>query len=271
MSESHQPTEPRAKGDPLRLDAVAHLTPVFASAFAVLYGAGFLVISTYLGSFGVRNVEPLRARYIAAGVVFTLLASVAAYTGVRIADKFMEFEHKRGWRRFISAASLPAASVGVTFITLMLLTGLRARGSALYQADWEYALNVGWFAMGAMMSALIARNRRHDWHTWFGGLIIIGSVGTLILALVTYATTIYPSLPTWLGGGRPELVQVITSDMSVICPPCGAGQLRLIDDDGTRLILLIDRDDGRQVAVEIARSEVRSVIHAPVPTPATFR
>lgn len=59
---------------------------------------------------------------------------------------------------------------------------------------------------------------------------------------------------------------MVASNMSTVCPPCGSGPLRLIDDDGARIILLIDRDDGKQMAVEIARSEVRSIIHAPVPT-----
>ncbi len=253
------------------LDAALRLGPAFAFAFAVLYGAGFLVVNTYLGSYGVRDLEPLRTRYVAAGLAFTLIASVASYAGVRIARTLMAFEGRPGWRRLLPIASLPAAFVGVTFITLILLTGLRAGGSSLFQGDWAYVLNVGLFAMGAVQAALIVLNRRHDWHTWLGGLIVISSVWTLVFALVTYATTIYPSLPTWLGGGKPDLVQVVASDMSVICPLCGTGPVKLIDDDGARIVVLVEREDGRQVAVEITRSAVRSIIHAPVPSPATFR
>lgn len=121
---------------------------------------------------------------------------------MRIADRFQEFERKPGWRRFVSVASFPAAYVVVTSSPSCCSPGFE-QGRARSLTPIEYVLNVGWFAMGAVMAAVIARNRRYDWHTWLGGLIIIASVGTLILALVTSATTIYPSLPTWLGeGGR---------------------------------------------------------------------
>jgi hypothetical protein len=101
-------------------------------------------------------------------------------------------------------------------------------------------------------------------------LIVLTSLTSLVAALIACGTWLYPSIPSWLGGGKPDTVELILEDLARDCPPCGTGTLKLIDDDNTRVVVLVDNPDGSRRAVEIARSAVRAIIHSRVPAPLTI-
>lgn len=265
----------RAQAPTTGLQAISDIAAAWARGLAVVvavfYGAGFLVVNTYLGSYGVRDLEPLRARYIAAGLSFVLLASLAAFVGIRIFDSLMRFERsERRLLRFLTVTALPAAYVAVTLTLLFVLSALRASGVRVGEWSWTYAANVGTFGMLAVVSVLVIRKRRHDWHTWLGGAIALSSLTLVVLALVTYATAVYPSIPNWLGGGNPDTVELVLEDPARDCTPCGVGTVKLIDDDNSRIVVLIENADGSLRAVEIARSKVRAIIHSRTPAPLTL-
>jgi hypothetical protein len=152
-----------------RLDSVstraAKWAPALAVFLAMLYAAGYLVVSTYVGAYGVRDFEPLRARYVAAGLTFCVFGAVIAFVGVRVFESVWRIGQKRGRRRFLSAAAVPATFIAVTVTAIYLLTQLRASGVGIGQFSWSYVGSVFSFSTGVVLLALIVRNRRHDWHT----------------------------------------------------------------------------------------------------------
>jgi hypothetical protein len=238
-----------------------------AVVVAVLYAAGFLVVNAYLGTFGVRDLEPLRTRYIATGTSFLLLATVAAIAAARMLDVVLAFTSRRrskSIRLLLNGIGLPIVVGVVTlllfFVVLQLNTSTLV-GPLRSEATFR---DLAWFAFAVLIAVLISRNRRTDWHTTYGGMIILGSLTSLVGGLISYTNTIYPALPSWFGGGRPDDVVLVMDEPTTVCPLCGAGPVKLIDDDGSRLIVLVDTPDGKQRAVEIARSEVRSITHSPI-------
>lgn len=231
---------------------------------AALYAAGFLVVNAYLGSFGVRDFEPLRTRYVATGISFLLLAALSAVFAARALDFVLSLgkSRPRTHRLLFVGLGLPVAVFLITLLLIGALTSLRA------PVPWVRVGDVAVFVFSAMLFAMVVRNRRDDWHTTTGTLIVLGTLTWFVGGLIAYANTIYPALPTWFGGGRPDVVELVVEDSATVCPLCGAGPVKLLDDDSSRIVILIQAPDGTERAVEIARGAVRSITHSPaVPRP----
>jgi hypothetical protein len=246
---------------------VAEWGRALAVVVAVLYAAGFLVVNAYLGTFGVRDLEPLRTRYIATGTSFLALATIAAIAAARMTDVVLAFASRRRSRSIQLLLNGIGMLIIVTVVTLLLFVILIQLNTSALVAPLRSAATFGdlfVFAFAILIAVLISRNRRTDWHTAYGGMIILGSLASLVGGLTAYTNTIYPALPSWFGGGRPDDVVLVINESTTVCPLCGAGTVKLIDDDGSRLIVLVDTSDGKQRAVEIARGEVRSITHSPV-------
>lgn len=236
------------------------------TVIAILYAAGFVVVNSYLGSFGVRDLEPLQTRYVAAAVPFLGLAALAAFFGLKTEDAMIRMESGRSsrLRALLLVARLPAVVVVVSLTMIVALSLLRASVLFPTEASLTRLSDIVWFSVGPVLAVLAFRARRHDWHTWQGASLLVAPASSVILGLVAYANTIYPSIPTWLGGGRPDTVQLVVEDGATVCPPC-AGPVKLIDADSNRVVLLVERPDGARVALEISRSAVRSITHSAVP------
>lgn len=112
-------------------------------------------------------------------------------------------------------------------------------------------------AAALFLSVKHARNR--DWHT---NLV---NIAAALGILGSYVSGIYPTLPAWAGGGRPEDVRLVLSEAAAAsCVAC-TEQVRMIDEDSLRIVILV-REDGQERAIEISRLEVRLVQHVkPVP------
>jgi hypothetical protein len=248
------------------IETLATWGPALAVILALLYGAGFLIVNTYLGSFGIRDLEPLRTRYVATGLCFVGLTILSAAFATRTHDAISAFGRDRRPSVQIGAVllNLPLTLAFTGMILLFVLSSLRASFWPLEIPRAAVQLiDIGIFVFGTLIVVLAFRARRNDWHTTLGGVLALLTVGSLTAALLAYANTIYPSLPTSFGGGRPEEVMLVL-DKDETCPTCWAGVVRLLDDDGNRVVVLVETPDGRRQAVEITRAAVRSITHRPI-------
>lgn len=247
-------------------DALAHWGRGLAVAIALLYVAGFVVIGAYLGSYGVRDLEPIRTRYVSAAIPFLALAVLAAIEAHQLFDALHRLARGRSLPlrvgAFIGGFVLTVGAASVT--TVFVLSVLRVAEVSLGQWNWAYVAAVVTFDSGAFLVLFTYRRRREDFRTWFGASQSLLGLSSLVLGVLAYATVIYPSLPTWVGGGKPDIVEISGDDIAG-CPPCTSGPVRLIDDDSLRVVVVVDRPDGTLQAVEIARSHVRTISHHPVP------
>ena len=121
----------------------------------MLYGVGFLVVNAYLGGFGVRDLEPLRARYVAAAIPFLLMAAVAALVGVRSLELVMRVGTGRSIARLVLqvCAAFGAIVVASFFATLATLASLRAEIPFRSDAIWGYLWSVAAFGTTATATA----------------------------------------------------------------------------------------------------------------------
>jgi hypothetical protein len=182
-------------------------------------------------------------------------------------DAYVPFAIRRGSRStqlLFVGLGMPVIVAVVTLLLLVVLVQVTTSALAVPLLSLATLGDLAVFAFAILIATFISQNRRTDWYTANGGMIILGSLAALVGGLTAYTNTIYPALPSWFGGGRPDDVVLVLDDLATVCPPCGTGTVKLIDDDGTRVIVLVDMPDGKQRAVEIARSEVRSITHSPV-------
>lgn len=236
------------------------------------YVMGFLVVNNYLAGYGVRDIEPLRARYLAAAVPFAALVTLTLFTAAELIAEAtrphgfltaLGSRFRRGW------ANRAAALVGygsvvflsaVTDALVLIGLGVQLPGFGAY-------LTLVAFAGAVLLVAGFVREREATWRPGLQTNTSLAAIVLSVFAVGAYATTIYPLLPTWVGGGKPDDVELaVTESVSAVCVPCRqAATLKLIDEDSTRIVVLVTDAAGTR-AIEISRSDVHAISHKPKPT-----
>lgn len=239
------------------LEPIRAWLPLMAAVFALLYAIGFLVVSSYLGQYGVRELEPVRARYAAAAPVFALFvgAVVSFVGGLGRGRLKLEWQPPGGRPQRVARTLFWLAAA---FIALVLAQDeFLARFGSGSDDIWKKYRDLALVNFSIAMPYWIARGTtRWDWQQVFS------VVGFGLVALTSYATNVYVRVPAWAGGGHPDPVQIaFVGDAPTECLPCRE-RVDLIDADDFRVIVLVTRD-GRADAVELARNTVRAIIHLP--------
>lgn len=231
---------------------------------AMLYAAGFVVVSAALARYGVRELEAVRPRYITVGLAFcfiTLGIGLAAGWAIPLAARLW---NRRQWLR------IPGA-VGALAVLVFAAYGLAVTEQyILSQAQPVSSFSLtGWLSMlppfgryNSSVLLILVLLRRAGWHRELSAQTVTHhyvtvAMGAALAAILSYATSVYPILPTWLGGGLPENVRIELAHPLESCAACMTTDLQLIDEDNLRLILL--KADG--TALEVNRLEVRSLSH----------
>ena len=139
----------------------------------------------------------------------------------------------------------------------MLRADTADRGWSLVWAVASYSLlswvGIDLFTMG-----------RPNLRKWSSGFSLLWQVSLALVIIVTYSSQLYPLIPTWLGGGKPELVRIVGAQVESVCGPCAADGVRMVDDDLSRVVVVVTLADGRNQAIEIARSKIDAIVHGPV-------
>jgi hypothetical protein len=226
------------------------------------------VVNGYLAVYGIREVEPIRARYLAAAVPFALMVAVTIVSGLELENwtgRNLVQNPRPGWHRALATSlRLNVIWFGSTALNVGLLLYLGQVPSGSIGDVALYFASVAVFTLGTLVTGASLRGREGKWRSWIASNAFVGIVGTMIFAIGGYASSIYPSVPTWLGGGRPDDVELaVESTVGSLCAPCVSGEtVKLIDADTTRIVILLTDARGTR-AVEIARSEVRAISHKP--------
>jgi succinate dehydrogenase/fumarate reductase cytochrome b subunit len=242
---------------------VAAVSPLVAFAAVALYAVGFVVVTAYLASYGVRELEPLRPRYVAAAVPF-LAAIIGTWIWATRADGANEriWQIRAPW--FVRAVLgillyLFVAAVAALLVTFLLqyLNGFQA--STLD----DYGRVLRFCSCVVILYWLVKTPERNEPLAAVRDPLYIGIIA--VGAVLSYVS-IYAMLPTWVGGGKPDLVQLTLASPVPKCAECADAEVRLIDADAHRFVLLVG--SGRdERAIEVARSHVIAISHVPTTRP----
>lgn len=256
-SEGTASSAPWSTWSHLARTAIGYASGVTAAGLLITYVVGFVIVNYYLASFGVRELDPIRPRYVAASVPFIgllVLTIFVLYEVQRaIPDRFSQPGRLRRWFAWIVRV-IGAAAAGLLLVSLLM-----ARGDGV---AWDLTATMIAFAASV---AIVADNLRAVRATGPRiGLVrnAYFALATTILAISVYATGIYPNVPTWIGGGQPDDVQLaVSGSVAAVCPECAAGAVvKLIDEESTRIVVLVVDAKGTR-AIEISRSEVQVIAH----------
>lgn len=227
------------------VEALRALAPVAALGVGLLYGLGYLVTSAYVAGFGGAELEPLRARYVSVGFMFGYFVSVPLVAGAMA---------WRTVRRLWSSDIL--GRVARLALSVVAVVGLAA---IVFMAEF--------FVLGAakLEEPLTAMWRRQvptlvSWNLWVAGAAALYLVFQLALPspptlrqllpalllvgfglglILFYVVSVYPQVPTWIGGGRLQRVGLVVTDSERICATCDwENHVFLIDEDSSRVLVL---------------------------------
>ncbi len=175
-----------------RIPVLAQLTGILA---VVTYGAGFLVLSLHHASFGISQFNLLRPKIISAGVLFFVLAALAAIETAQAfsfqlgIDKLPETHNisvppRRDVRWVYSLALLLSALV-ISALLLRQFLGDSPPGDALY--SWALGAVVPSAAAFAAIPFVIMRKRKWE---------LAACVVVVVLSVVWMAYCIYRTRDT---------------------------------------------------------------------------
>ena len=255
------------------LDRVRSYAPLAATLLGILYASGFVIVNAYLGRYGIRELDALRTRYVGAGLLFLVFVLLA----VAIAAEIRHDAQRRTGQRRVALFVL-AVIVGPWFMALAeALTIVRVETGAfgtdvvdtgaalrlfLILAFANFALLVGLLLFEGAQSQHTGRPVERLWRgltTWWLVIVVLG-------VALAWSEFVYPQIPAFLGGGRPEAVRLVTTQsVADACPACVQRDVLLLDADDKRIVVLATGNDGRQFAVEIfpISGNDRAVIHMP--------
>ena len=214
------------------------------TVIAVLYGIGILVANLHLAQLGYYEFGVLRARYVAVGLAFVLLASLQGGVGFAVGfEQYSAAETLRGVRSALGF--LLAAAVGVLMLALVglfsfIVVARPFLGDYASLVDFPNPFGppspsrvvamaqsfMGWYVLVALLgvaAGFTARDQRtRKWSAEpdpyrravtnaFVTVIMLANLAALLLpavVFVVYATVVYPRLPAGFGGGAPIPVAI---------------------------------------------------------------
>ena len=252
------------------LDHVRAYAPMAATLFGLLYAAGFVIVNSYLGTYGIKDLEAVRARYVGAGLVFLLVVALALVIvdNVRIMRASVTGPARLPLMLVaitIGPAGLALAEALVLWRALSGPLGDRELASVI---DARLVLTFFFTNLSIAVSLLLLSfveglhlpiPAARFVHGLTFGVVILVFLGVVL----AYADYVYPRLPGFLGGGLPSRARLVVSQaIAEACPPCVQDDVLVVDEEGNRIVILVN-DKGVDVAVEIffLPNGDRAIIH----------
>lgn len=242
------------------LTRLASAGPTLAVAAATLYATGFVIVTAYLGTFGVREVELVRSRYALAAVPFLTMAGVSAFVASELLRWVDARPHGR-MRELITTGALlggPALTAVVLWFSLAILGAFDERAPFTF---WETLTTLWAFALFSWGAVTHLTRPRGQWRQWTRGQAFYAYL-FLVFAIAIYVIGIYPLVPHWVGGGQPALVRLSLDKPIDFCANCEADDLLLLDEDSGRIVVAV-REGSTIRAIQIRRSAVVAIRHGP--------
>ncbi len=227
-----------------------------------LYALGYMIVNGRLARYGASELDPVSARYVAAGLLF------AAFLGGALVIKRMvrhELDHPER-TRFPLWPRLPSSVRG---FVVFIFVAQSAVTTALDVLAWLGVLNVLAF-LGLDLLPVRWSRRGPKWEAGRGLLYaskIVVALPLLLFVVAVYAQALFTQVPTWIGGGKASIVRLELEGAADAACRCRDKVVYLVSQDGSRLVLVVvDRSTGTWRTVEVARSAVKAIAYESAPS-----
>jgi len=238
--------------DQLKESYANQLVKFAGVAVGVIYAIGFLVVARHLSRYGVSSLAVLQLQYLVAGI-WTVSPPITFALVQRAAEAFKDHAWRSKpfrWHRALLIPAMTAIPFALSFYVGYLLLG----SDASFRFGTFRALYVSYLALAypadlAWMSWRISENGERWWlnRRAVPYYLTLFGFGILLWALY-FGTSVYPSIPTSLGGGKPRTIVFIPGK------------------DGLPLSIVKDNSLGRSVPYKLlAVTEKSYVVISPVP------
>jgi hypothetical protein len=253
------------------------IAKVVAATLAAFYAIGLIITNMFLGSLGASDFSDLRPRTILVGMAFAIY--VAVPLGLAVVPLYVfAFVRRHTMHRFAATAAAVAMAVGFAFLLpapfefFIVATGRHGGFTTLstrfwreaYQdsSQWPYILVLILLPMaGLAVASIRQRILSPDVKKGAYVLALLGVVSQMI----AFADSVYPELQSSIGGGHPELVELVFqkagADTSVRRIPDGYYLLWHIADD--TLVLTGATEGPVSHSYFVRRSDVATMIRTP--------
>lgn len=279
----------------LRIDDIMKAVTTISGAIAglgfIFYALGFIVVNSYLSTFGIHEFDILKPSYLSAGVVFvfanTLIIAIPVGLGL-ILLKIVDPKSSRAafafpffGTVFVVVFSFLFATVIINFLT----AGLQSdQGINLFVSWKQYGLYSLSIFIFASMSALIAfmlvglgetpgniikdtlSDKAMSLEFFRGvGRSSIFLLLAIFLLLTAWSHDIYPRIGAEFGGGKPATVQIVVLDsnnqslftaMGIDMNSNVSEKIRLIDENDNYVTVVTNKGN----AIRITKSLLASIV-----------
>lgn len=256
-----------------------------AGVASLVYVLGFAIVNIHLASFGIFAFSLGRARYISAGILFSLvhmLISSIAFFAWPLAiplllpklDGFFT-KNPSVWRVMARDETKLRLVLGILIIIVIIILSSEPSsdlflGPLVIFEVLFFMSFTGWYLRLTQVMTLVPTFE-------------IGAfVGLLLITLIAWSSGVYPNISSAYGGGAPVKVQLVISDAknANLFTEIGfdvkngvTSPVDLLDNSGDTLIVLLSDDKGEKYAVELEKSLVANIVYLSkrkiTPTPST--
>lgn len=213
----------------------------------VIYFLGFLVVGSFMMSYGYISLDLLNARYLGAGVLYAFSMLVTLSVCFEVHEKIGFLNRARD--KFLYRAT---KLVGLLFIfvfavvlsSYLILTDVTLRGRIFF---------IGWFVMNYFMHLFLAKEFLEEFrHIRLPPSVSVNMLIILeFLVVFLFGIMVYPVVPSSLVGGKPENVKLLLNESTLVesFPFKRDGHysenLKLLDatDKAYLLLIKVDRKD----------------------------
>lgn len=267
--------------------SVTTLSAMVASASFVFYGLGFIIVNSYLMSFGLREFDLLSPTYLSAGIVFvfTNIVSIAISVGFALLLRRrheLQGASQSSWETIVNwFIPFSAGFLAFFFLGLILnnITSMGERGAASISDYWPYAifLSLAAFGIEVIAEMLVTANQtglkqilsQPDLLKKFGtnaGWTLVFILFFSLLLVSLWSQEVYPKISPAFGGGRPITVRVVLADKSKEGLFLDTGiqissnisePLQLIDENDESITALLSNGN----AVKLSKSLISNIIY----------
>jgi hypothetical protein len=256
--------------DPIkaRLDA-AHITV----GLGLLYALGFVVANAHFGRYELPRIELLRARYLAAAVLFLFCSAIPLATGAFLSrslrtrapgdgpiERGLVLKETEAWA--MGRESFWGWVLGALGFHLLLVTRFAVNATSAFGFVALYfvaAAMASWQVCDYLMGGAASESSQ-AWPSVIKPqrLILVSVWGILLTSLFT--AFVYPVIIPELGGGavwKAQLSWRVDSDSTA--RSAASGIVAIVDRDETSVAVLACSRSGAPDVLSIATEDVRSI------------
>ncbi len=256
------------------LDQLKTWAPLAATLFGVLYAAGFVVVNAFFAQYGIRDLDAVRVRYVSTGIMFLLVISLPIYGSYVALGTAQRMRARKSALWFAPLAF--GLLAGPVLASLVELTVLARAYQSEFSIDADryfrpvseprlvfglISVNLIVFVMSLaarLASRAVGHPRLLIMRNALATLVVLSAIGVVVV----YSTSVYGYIPQWLGGGRLEYVRlVVTPVIAEACPQCASTPVLLVDEDSSRVVVVVRQPNGALRGVVMRGGEVKAIIN----------